>query len=91
MYLNAFIFLSSCFNVTFWWTIHQVTNYSSFTETSQRPTIFQRDDTNCVHLNSVSVMPILNDTEVLFLPIVSSPLFSVFGLNPKGPEAFSDV
>lgn len=27
-------------------------------------------------------------TEVLFLPVVSSPLFSVFGLNPKGPEAF---
>ena len=27
-------------------------------------------------------------TEVLFLPVVSSPLFSVFGLNLKGPEAF---
>uniref|UniRef100_A0A8C7EE49 Alpha-1,3-glucosyltransferase n=1 Tax=Nothoprocta perdicaria TaxID=30464 RepID=A0A8C7EE49_NOTPE len=25
---------------------------------------------------------------ILFLPVVSSPLFSVFGLNLKGPEAF---
>lgn len=32
-----------------------------------------------------------NDTEVLSLPVASSPLFSVFGLNPKGPEAFSDA
>lgn len=32
-----------------------------------------------------------NLTEVLFLPVVSSPLFSVFGLNLKGPEAFSSA
>jgi hypothetical protein len=53
--------------------------------------LFYRDDANCICLNTVSVKPILNDTEVLSLPIVSSPLFSVFGLNPKGPEAFSDA
>lgn len=53
--------------------------------------LFFRDDGNCIHQHNISIMPILNDTEVLFLPIVSSPLFSVFGLNPKGPEAFSGV
>lgn len=44
-----------------------------------------------IYLNNIAITCALNNTEVLSLPVISSPLFSVFGLNPKGPEAFFDA
>lgn len=83
------MFFLSSFYANFWWTVHKVMSYPSLMENSLL--IYCFSEMMQMHLNSVSVMPILNDTEVLSLPVVSSPLFSVFGLNPKGPKAFSGV
>lgn len=53
--------------------------------------VLYSDMTQTVYLCLASAKLTLNDTEALSLPVVSSPLFSVFGLNPKGPEALFDA